>query len=247
MGIPFYDLLYDYSTVDFSTDTYDGGQHLNYSGARKVSSQVGEILKNVYGCPENRNEAYDSMLANFKKVEAVALLESERDFSAYVERLAQNKDHLTILIAALSEYTQGMTEDNYSLLRDRLGLSLIADGAYADSYVAAIENGKVLYEGLSGREINHDLEVSGTPVHLYSAGWTSGRAGEIKLGEDQYAALGGGLTFVVLDNESGVVIDYVAFNTFQPEKPPERTAEIEAMNKYLRKYIHVMCFDYLEE
>lgn len=251
MGIPFYDLLYDYSTVDFSTDTYDGGQHLNYSGARKVSSQVGEILKNVYGCPENRNEAYDSMLANFKKVEAVALLESERDFSAYVERLAQNKDHLTILIAALSEYTQGMTEDNYSLLRDRLGLSLIADGAYADSYVAAIENGKVLYEGLSGREINHDLEVSGTPVHLYSAGWTSGRAAEIKLGESSYAGLGGGLTFVVLDNESGVVIDYVAFNTFQPEKPvlrtAVRTAEIEFLDQYLRKYIHVMCFDYHEE
>lgn len=247
MGIPFYDLLYDYNAVDFSTDTYDGGRHLNYSGALKVSRQIGEILKNVYGCPENRNDAYDRMLADFKKVENVALIEGERDFGTYIERLAQNKDHLTILVAACSEYTAGMTEDDYSLLRDRLGLSLIADGAYADSYVAAIENGKVLYEGLSGREINYDLEVSGTPVHLYSAGWASGRAGEINLGEDQYAALGGGLTFVVLDNESGVVIDYVAFNSFQPGKPPERTAEIEALNKYLRKYIHVMCFDYLDE
>lgn len=247
MDAPFYDLMYEYNTVDFSTDSYDGGRHLNYSGARKVSKQIGEILKNTYGCPENRNETYDSMLADFKKVENVALLESERNFNAYIERLAQNKDHLTVLIAACSEYTQGMTEDDYSLLRDRLGLSLIADGAYGDSYVAAIENGKVLYEGLSGREINYDMEVSGTPVHLYSAGFASGRSCEITLGEDHYGSLGGGLHFVVLDNESGVVIDHVAFNTYQAEKPLVRTGEIEAFNKYRRQYIHVMCFDYHEE
>lgn len=246
MNIPFYDLLYDYDTVDFSTDTYDGGRHLNYSGARKVSLQLGSILQDIYKCPERRNKAYDSMLADFKKVESVALLEGERNFNSYIELLAKNKDHLSIFIAVCSEYTAGMTENDYNLLKEKLGLSLIADGEYADSYVAIIENSRVLYEGLSGREISYDTEISGTHVHLYSAGFASGRSCGITLDGNQYGALSGGLHFVVLDNELGVIIDRVAFDTYQAQKPSVRTDEMEALNQYLKKFIHVMCFGYTE-
>ena len=46
--------------VDFSVDTYDGGLHLNLSGAEKLSKYFGEILSEEYGILDHRGETkYD--------------------------------------------------------------------------------------------------------------------------------------------------------------------------------------------
>ena len=37
--------------IDFRTDTYDGGQHLNYVGSVKMSDFFAEILDRDYGVP----------------------------------------------------------------------------------------------------------------------------------------------------------------------------------------------------
>lgn len=42
--------------LDFQTDTYDGGLHLNLSGAEKISGYFGNILKEQYGLEDHRNE-----------------------------------------------------------------------------------------------------------------------------------------------------------------------------------------------
>lgn len=43
--------------VDFTTDTYDGGLHMNLSGAEKITRYLGEVLSTEYGIPDRRNEA----------------------------------------------------------------------------------------------------------------------------------------------------------------------------------------------
>lgn len=43
--------------IDFSTDTYDAGLHLNTSGAEKLASCFGGILKEKYGLADNRSNA----------------------------------------------------------------------------------------------------------------------------------------------------------------------------------------------
>lgn len=57
------DLLYinfleltDETGLDFSTDTYDGGLHLNLSGAEKITAYLGEALQKECGLPDRRNE-----------------------------------------------------------------------------------------------------------------------------------------------------------------------------------------------
>lgn len=40
--------------IDYSTDTYDAGLHLNTSGAEKLASYFGKILKDDYGLIDNR-------------------------------------------------------------------------------------------------------------------------------------------------------------------------------------------------
>lgn len=43
-------------SIDWKTDTRDGGNHLNYSGAKKVSDYVGELLDSEYDLPDHRED-----------------------------------------------------------------------------------------------------------------------------------------------------------------------------------------------
>jgi hypothetical protein len=42
--------------IDYNKDTYDGGLHLNLTGAEKLSDYFGEILKDKYKVEDRRNE-----------------------------------------------------------------------------------------------------------------------------------------------------------------------------------------------
>lgn len=54
--INFYDLLEE-TGIDYETDTYDGGLHMNLSGADKISEHLGKVLTNQYGIEDHRNDA----------------------------------------------------------------------------------------------------------------------------------------------------------------------------------------------
>ena len=48
--------LADEMSIDYSKDTYDGGLHLNLSGAEKFTEYLGRILKEKYDLKDRRNE-----------------------------------------------------------------------------------------------------------------------------------------------------------------------------------------------
>lgn len=54
--INFYDLL-EVTGVDFETDTYDGGLHMNLSGATKLSKYLGKVLSEQYDMTDHRTDA----------------------------------------------------------------------------------------------------------------------------------------------------------------------------------------------
>ena len=73
-GLKYYNLYEkrDEIGIDYSTDTYDGGYHLNTAGAKKLSSYFGNILVNELGIPDRRNEPgiadhYDGLLEKYKE------------------------------------------------------------------------------------------------------------------------------------------------------------------------------------
>lgn len=53
--INFYDLLEEIE-MDYEQDTYDGGLHMNLSGANKLSKYLGRILQEQYHIPNHRGE-----------------------------------------------------------------------------------------------------------------------------------------------------------------------------------------------
>ena len=62
-GIPYINALADIGQIgiDFDTDTYDGGLHMNVYGAEKVSSYLGPVLREA-GLPDHRGEAEQDRL-----------------------------------------------------------------------------------------------------------------------------------------------------------------------------------------
>ena len=60
--------------IDWNKDTRDAGDHLNYSGAVKVTKSLGEYINKNYDLPDNRNNPEyvkwnESLTRYLKKVE----------------------------------------------------------------------------------------------------------------------------------------------------------------------------------
>lgn len=58
-GLAYYNLIPDAGAIglDMSTDTYDGGIHLNVYGAEKLTRYFGRILADTCGLPDRRDDA----------------------------------------------------------------------------------------------------------------------------------------------------------------------------------------------
>ncbi|MCM1416860.1 MAG: SGNH/GDSL hydrolase family protein [bacterium] len=74
-GLSFYNFVERSEEIglDFAEDTYDGGYHLNLSGAVKLSRCFGKILTEEHGLPDRRQEAetasvYDKKLQAYDKI-----------------------------------------------------------------------------------------------------------------------------------------------------------------------------------
>lgn len=56
-GVTYINYLYQDGIVDYETDVYDSDAHLNPSGARKVTKDLGRILADEYRMPDHRQDA----------------------------------------------------------------------------------------------------------------------------------------------------------------------------------------------
>lgn len=67
-GLSFYNFIEhsDEIGLDFTTDTYDGGYHLNLSGAVKLSRYFGNILTKEYGLSDHRQDSEIAAVYNKK-------------------------------------------------------------------------------------------------------------------------------------------------------------------------------------
>lgn len=76
-GLRYIDFLdiQDETGIDYSTDTYDAGLHMNLSGAEKLSRYIGRILSEEEGVPDRRGDpALDAIWA-----EETAAYEAEKE------------------------------------------------------------------------------------------------------------------------------------------------------------------------
>lgn len=240
LGIAYYDLLYDTDlNLDYKKDFPDGGKHLNFYGAQKASDNLGNYLKENYELSDEHNEQWDRDLVSYQKLQKVASLELEQDFVTYINMLADEYKDNTIFITVSDDMSKGLNEADINALRT-LGLQADYSKTSHYSYIAVIENGEVRYEALSNRQLNYSgvCNKSGKKYELYSSGWWTNMWASIKLDETEYAVNRRGLNIVVYDDERGLVLDSVGFDTHVEDHTPLRTnAMINSFEEEFEHYI----------
>ena len=72
--LPYYNMieLAEEIGIDYSTDTYDGGLHMNLSGAEKCARWIGKILQNDYSLEDRKGESelaasWEVKIADYEK------------------------------------------------------------------------------------------------------------------------------------------------------------------------------------
>ena len=216
--IPYLDLVYAVDCgIDFTQDTVDNGKHLNIRGANKVTEKISEFLSQNYNIDEKSDVLYDEAIKSYEKVKKYAYMESEIDFQSYIKNLAKNIESITIIISACSDYTSSLSDEDYALLQN-LNLNYIDKGKYMDSYVAIISEGTTTYEAVSAQKITKEIEICGHKIIVSSSGWLSGHTSQIKVDGKEFGMGYEGLNFVIIDNETGVVIDSCNYNTIYENK-----------------------------
>lgn len=239
-GLKFIDLIYDRDVgIDWATETCDGGFHLNLRGAKKTTEVMEQYLLDNFSFPQTSSAQYDEYLALYHKVNDVAMLQSETDFHAYLQRLIDNKDKYLILISSDEDFMLAMDDCGYQLLEE-LGLQMTKDAAFRDAYLAILDQGRLRYEAVSGRRIDYTTTIDDVNISMSSAGWNVGAYCKLSVNGRDYARSVRGLNFVVYDPESKLVIDSVSFDTSLPTMKVTRNgATTESL---LRAYEKKMCF-----
>lgn len=72
-NVPYYDLNINHAVrIDWNQDTSDKGDHLNYNGAKKISTYMANLLKTNYELPDHRNDKlyrkWNQDLVRYKKL-----------------------------------------------------------------------------------------------------------------------------------------------------------------------------------
>ncbi len=213
LGLPFLDLNYDVDPeIDFRTDSWDGGNHLNISGAEKVSKFLGPYLTEHYDLDHEKNLTWEGEKVLYDLVRSMAMLQATLDFRSYLSQLAENLQGRTILITAKEEYTSGLTEEDFALF-EKLGLTSIREGGFTDSYLAVIRDGIVEHEEVSNNRLYYQTNNGNTLINMVSSGWYSTSLASVNINGVEYAMNSNGLNIVVWDNETALPLDSASVNT----------------------------------
>ena len=174
LGIPYVDFnIGEYTNlIDWNTESLDGGNHINYAGAMKVSNEFGEWLTTHYSFEDRRMDPsceqwkidYDS----YKKEIALYQMKNSTTFEQYMEAMIQNelyKDYLIIISSkenALNQITQYQSQ-----LLTTIGdtLTYNQNGCMQANLFAAYK-GNILLMEQTDTELRTSFEESGHKIDL---------------------------------------------------------------------------------
>jgi len=263
-SLDFYDFNYGdlYYEMGFSRplDTIDGN-HMNYYGATKFTSVLGKILSENYKTTDVRgNEKYAFLEQHLEKYKQTIMKRAEileaPDITRCLE-VTKNGDY-TVFIMAKEDATKALTDEQRSYF-DAFGLKKLYALSYRDSYIAVIDNGKVIFESSkpssdSGEAISMKGKLpDGKDYSVKSGGFNHSNTAVCNIGSKQYADNKRGLNVVIYSNKYSEVISSVYYDTYSSSGNERYTLDIalslvdeERAQKYKDNEFYKMMLDYKE-
>lgn len=246
LGLDFLDLFYDVDLgIDWTRDFADNnGAHLNFLGASKVSAFLGMYLKQQCGLTAERCEAYEEDIPSYRAMCGLAQLQTTNSLADYLDAL-RAREHITVFCSAYDDMMINLTRESRDALK-RIGFQTDFDDlGYSDAFLAVVENGEVRSEMSSNRRIADEGTLnSGCQYEISSSGWLTEIESNILLNSVDYSMKHRGINIVVLDNASGLVLDSVAFDTWDVPENQSAIRDNANTEKFLREYErHLMIQD----
>ena len=241
LGLDFLDLLYDVDLgIDWNRDSIDGGTHLNYLGASKVSAFLGDYLKQEVRTAGTECQAYEEDIPAYHTMCRVAQLQMADSLPTYLDALRECED-ISVFCSVADDMMSNLTEESQDALK-RFGFQTdFGSLNYSDAFLAVVDDGLVRCEISSNRHIADEGALDcGSQYQISSSGWLAGAESQIIIDGNEYSMNRRGINIVVLDNTSGLVLDSVAFDTWDL---PENQLAIRDNNnteRFLREYEHYL-------
>lgn len=143
--IDFLDLLYDADLgIDWSTDSIDGGYHLNYNGMKKVTDYMSDYLLSLDYLTPKEDPSYEEKLVKYQKAERVAELQTIYDLPEYLSHLSKQGESIDIFLAASEDMRAALTEEDIEALQN-LGLEYDFENMNErNSYLAVVDRGGIV-------------------------------------------------------------------------------------------------------
>lgn len=245
MGISFMDmnLVENFleSEIDFALDMADV-VHANFEGAEKMTSYVGKYMMENFPVENITDDEKYSFLKNdlaiyrsLKNGFALTQIAHIKDFLSHCMK-EDISNRYNILISVRDEAANTFDENLRKHFAD-LGFATLADLQYRDSYIAVVENGKIIFEqkdhGKTPIKTNGTF-ADGTKYFVESGGMESGNISHIQLNGKEYSPSSRGLNFVIYDKVDKSFAFNIPFDTCA--SPERKIIDEEKYAAYMQKY-----------
>lgn len=135
------------------------------------------------------------------------------DLVSFVQA-AKEMDGVALLISVKDEATRGLTDEMIYALQS-LGLRFDIKDQFRGSYLAVVNQGVVQYEESAMSQITYNEQIQKHKISLTSGGYDCGSIASVKIDGEENAVNSRGINIVLLDVETGAVLDSVAFDTYE--------------------------------
>ncbi len=190
-------------------DTHVAPEREDQDASRRLQSELvnGASFADLEG-KDRLLFQYDRACEN-KKVLLNLQKETASDgFVPYLETFYGISD-MDIYLTVKNDASGCLTDKERETLSD-LGLEELSEISYQDSYLALIEDGKVVFE--QRNQGKTPLEASFDKAELSSGGYTSGDVSSVLIDGKEYSPAGDGINVVVYDTCLQTVIDTAVFS-----------------------------------
>lgn len=198
--------------INWETETVDGGNHLNYEGAMKVTAWIGNYLSENYDFEDKReNEQYIEWKDDYnvyKKEVTNKKLISINSFADFLETINTN-DYLVVTSVGAFNTNQN-PKINEMLIKYGLSASFLDS---ADKANILIKNGNdLVYENANEEVIKYSCKIDGMRIDLKSEVNAEKKTLSCAYENSEKASEVSGVQFIVFDPVTKTYVGTVVWN-----------------------------------
>lgn len=204
--------LFDRVDFSYANEKLREGREFGLKWLQDALQKEPRVGASLYDILVNRLQERDKEIALLRRL--VKNLYKDKNVLAftdsidgYIDALKKNQRNSLYLIAVKDTPGLSVTEEMATRLRDALGIKTDMAQKHWKSFIAIVDAGKVVYEQLSDKKLEKEVEVGEFNIKITSAALNVGNVAKIQVNGIEYAMNKRGFNIVAIDKEEGRVCD----------------------------------------